>query len=174
MKNIIVFIVLCLSPLFLKAQNGNVKAFYDKYMGYENVTNVSLQGWVLKMAADFADEETGEQLLKKITKLRVMVMDDQNLVSKNDYQNLVKGIKKDRFEKLMEIKDGGERIDFFIQEDGDEISNLLMLINGADEFILVSLEGNLKFSDLKELNFEIDGGNHFKKIPKKKKDVPRA
>lgn len=174
MKNIILLIAIGLMPLFSMAQNPNVKAFYDKYMGHENVTNVSLQGWVLKMAANFTDDENGEKLLQKITKLRVMVMEEQNLVSKNDYQSLVKSIQKDRFEKLMEIRDGVEKIDFFIQEDGDEISNLLMLINGDDEFILVSLEGNLKFSDLKELNFEIDGGDQFKKIPKKKKDVPRA
>lgn len=161
-------------PLFSTAQNPNVKAFYDKYMGHENVTNVSLQGWVLQMAANFTDDEDGEQLLQKITKLRVMVMEEKNLVSKSDYQSLVKSIKKDRFEKLMQIRDGAEKIDFFIQEDGDEISNLLMLINGEEEFILVSVEGNLKFSDLKDLNFDIEGGDLFKKIPKKKKDVPRA
>jgi hypothetical protein len=174
MKNIIFVIAIGLMPVFSMAQNPNVKAFYDKYMDYENVTNVSLQGWVLKMAANFSDDENGEKILQKITKLRVMVMEEQNLVSKNDYQSLVKSIEKDRFEKLMQIREGGEKIDFFIQEDGDQISNLLMLINGDDEFILVSLEGNLKFSDLKELNFEIDGGDQFKKIPKKKKDVPRA
>lgn len=174
MKNLIIYMALCLSPIFLQAQNPNVKAFYDKYMGYDNVTNVSLQGWVLKMAANFTEDENGEQLLQKITKLRVMVMEEGNLVSKNDYQNLVRNIEKDHFEKLMEVRDGGEKIDFFIQEDGEEVSNLLMLINGKDEFILVSLEGNLKFSDLQELNFEIDGGDQFKKIPKKKKDIPRA
>lgn len=174
MKNFLFVILVGLMPLFSTAQNPNVKAFYDKYMGQENVTNVNLQGWVLQMAAKFSDDENGEKLLQKITKLRVMVMEERNLVSKNDYQSLVKSIHKDRFEKLMEIRDGAEKIDFFIQEDGDEISNLLMLINGDDEFILVSLEGNLKFSDLQDLNFEINGGDQFKKIPKKKKDVPRA
>lgn len=174
MKNILFVIVIGLIPVFSMAQNSNVKAFYDKYMDYENVTDVSLQGWILKMAANFSDDENGEKILQKITKLRVMVMEERNLVSPMDYQSLVKNIQKDRFEKLMEIRDGGQKIDFFIQEDGDQISNILLLINGEDEFVLVSLEGNLEFSDLKELDFDIDGGDQFKKLPKKKKDVPRA
>ena len=174
MKNTIFITLLSLIPLFINAQNKSVKSFYNKYKHYENVSNVSLQGWVLNIAANFADEETEARLLKKITKLRVLIMEDGNLVTSKDYRSLINDLENDRFEQLMQVRDGSERIDFYIQDDGDTISNVIMLINGSDEFILVSLEGNLKFSDLKELNFEVEGGDNFKKIPKNKKDVPRA
>ena len=174
MKKIIVLAVFITAAAIANAQHPSVKAFYDKYMGLEKVTNISLQGWVLQMAAEFTDEEDGKALLEKITKLRVMVMEEGNLVSKNDYRSLTQSLEKDSFEKLMDVRDGDDNIDIYLQEKGGNISNVLLMVNSPDEFVMLSLEGNLKFEDLKKLDFDLDGAEHFKKIPKDKKDVPRA
>jgi hypothetical protein len=174
MKNIIAFIALTVFPCLLFSQTKAINKFYNKYKKLENVTDIKLQGWVLKLASNFADEEEAEQMLKKITHLRVLVMEDGNLVSKQEYRQLKNDVKKNSFEELFKIKEGLTEIEFMIREDKESITDVLVLVNGDDEFVLLSLEGKLKFSDLNNLNLEIEGADHFKKIPEDKADIPRA
>ena len=155
------------------AQQG-IQNFYKKYMTNEKMTNINLSGWVLEMAAKYADEGEEKEMLEKITKLRVMIMEDANLVTKTDYSDLIRDIKKDDFESLMNIKEGGDKIDLYIRDDGETITNVLVLVNGDEEFVLLSLEGNLKFSDLNDINFDVKSGEVFKKIPEERKSIPRA
>jgi len=174
MKNLILAIVMVAVPFYSFAQQQIIQTFYQKYMEYDNVTDVHLDGWVLKLASHFSGDETAERLLEKITNLRVMVMENGNLVSKADYKKLLKDLQKDRFSELMNIREGTQKVDFYIREQKDAITNVIILVNDTDEFVLLSLEGNLKFTDLHDLNISVEGGDLFKKLPAKKKDIPRA
>ena len=174
MKYFIALIALTVMPCLVFSQTKAINKFYNKYKNLESVTDIKLNGWVLKLAATFSDEEEGEEILKKITQLRVLVMEDGNLVSKQEYSQLKKDVRKSAFDELFKIKEEGQEIEFMIRESKDAITDVLVLVHGNDEFVLLSLEGNLKFSDLNNLNIDIDGGEHFQKIPKKKEDIPRA
>ncbi|MCB0586326.1 MAG: DUF4252 domain-containing protein [Phaeodactylibacter sp.] len=175
MRTFILSALLALGPLFAFAQPRPIARFYDKYKQFENVTDVKLQGWLLEIATSFAEEdEDARKLLDKITYLRVLVMDEGNLVSPGEYKSLLRDIRQSSFEELFKVKEGQEDISFFIREKGDTITDVLLLVNGEDDFVLLSLEGLFKFSDLHNLNIDVDGAEHFEKIPEKKGDVPRA
>lgn len=175
MRTFILPALLALGPLFALAQPKPIADFYDKYKQQENVTDVKLQGWLLEIASGFAEgDEQARQLLSKITYLRVLVMEDGNLVSPGEYKNLLKEIRRSSFEELLKIREGSQDIGFYIREKGDAITDVLLLVNGEDEFVLLSLEGLLKFSDLNDLNINIEGTEHFERLPEKKGDVPRA
>lgn len=157
------------------AQPKAIKSFYDKYKNLDGVEDVKVQGWLLKLAAGFADEDPeAKRLLKKITNLRILTMDQGNLVSSQEYNQLVKNIKQEAFEDLFMVKEDGKNIQFMIREKGETITDLLLLIRGDDEFVLLSLEGLLKFSDLNDLNIEVNGSEHLKKLPDDKKHIPKA
>ncbi|MCO6479470.1 MAG: DUF4252 domain-containing protein [Phaeodactylibacter sp.] len=175
MRTFILSALLALGPLFALAQPKPIADFYEKYKQYENVTDVKLQGWLLEIASNFAEgDEQAKELLSKITYLRVLVMEDGNLVSPAEYKSLLKEIRQNSFEELLRIREGDENIGFYIRENGEAITDVLLLVNGEDEFVLLSLEGLLKFSDLNDLNIDIDGAEHFERLPEKKGDVPRA
>ncbi len=174
MKKMCFFLFLFLSAGLLAAQVAPVTNFYNKYKGMDKVTEVKLEGWVLKLAARFSDDESGRRLLEKITNLRVLTMEEGNLVNAGEYRRLLQDVRKARFEEIIKIKEDDQHIDLLIREDGDTITDVLLLINAPDNFILLSLEGALRFSDLNDLQFEVDGSEHFKKIPEKKGKVPQA
>ena len=174
MRTLIWSALLTLGPLFAFAQPKPIAQFYEKYKQRENVTDVKLQGWLLEIATNFADDEQAQKLLDKITYLRVLVMEEGNLVSPGEYKSLLKDIRQSSFEELLKIREGQQDIGFYIREKGDTITDVLLLVNGQDEFVLLSLEGLFKFSDLNDLNIDIDGAEHFEKLPEKKGDVPRA
>ena len=167
MKNILIAIAILAIPMSGFCQHESIENFYNKYIENEKVTDINLNGWVLSLASLIADEKTGEEVLEKITQLRIMVADEKNIVSKTDLKQLMKDVRKNSFEDLMTVRDGNDRINFMIREKADgTITNVLVIVNGDTEFILLSLEGALNFEDLKKLQFDVEGGDVFTKLPR--------
>ncbi|MFT5264956.1 MAG: hypothetical protein ACI8YQ_003706 [Polaribacter sp.] len=173
MKNILFLsLLICFCSSTVQAQSNSIESFYEQYAKNEKVTNVTIKGWLLDIASHITSDESSKEVLSKITQLRILLMEDGNPVTKNELSRLKKGIKKDHFEELLQIRDEGSHVDFYIREEGDHITNVLMLVNDNDEFVLLSLEGLLKLEDLKNIKIDTDGAEHFEKI--KRKEVPRA
>jgi Domain of unknown function (DUF4252) len=172
MKKSITLLLLAGLFLQLQAQSENIETFYKRYAKSENATNVTIKGWLLDVATQFTEDVESRKVLSKITQLRVLLMEEGNPVSNTEYLQFKKDIRKDDFEELLQIRDEGSQVDFFIREEGDHITNVLMLVNEADGFVLLSLEGLLKLEDLKNIKIDAEGGEHFEKI--KRKEVPRA
>lgn len=171
MRNLLFLTLLTLLPALGLAQSRHITQFYNQYKSYEDVTNINLRGFVLKLAGNFVDDEDARKIIRKVSHLRLLVVEDTHLVTVTDYTALIKGLKSDRFEELMQIREGGERIDFYLREDGDRITDVIMLLRGDDEFLMLSLEGAFRFSDLNDLHIDIDGGEYFSRLPEKKTKV---
>jgi len=158
----------------LHAQRAPIRSFYQKYKGMENTENIQLSGWVLKLAATFSQEEEAGNLLRHISRLRVLTMDDGNIVPRSEFNQLLKQVRKDKFEDLMHIREDGEDVQILIREDKDRITDVLLLVHGKDSFTMLSLEGALRFKDLKDLKIDVEGGDQFQRLPEKRTTTPRA
>ena len=170
MKKIMIAIAILAIPFLASSQSESIENFYEKYIENEKISDISLNGWILSLASKMSEED-GTEILQKITKLRIMIAEEKGIIQKSDIKKLMKDVRKNDFEDLMTIRDGDARINFMVREKGNTITNVLVVINDGGDFILLSLEGNLNFDDLKELNFDVEGGDVFKKLPKKN---PRA
>ena len=168
MRNLFLYCLLAFLPATAIAQSSYINHFFKEYKSQAEVTNLNIGSFMLRLVGTFSDDEDAKKVLKKVTHLRMLVMEDDNLVSSDDYTSLIKGIQSDDFEELIQIRDKGQRIDFFLREDGDTITDVLMILRGDDEFLLLSLEGNLRFSDLKNIQLDIDGGDYFSQLPDRK------
>jgi hypothetical protein len=174
MKNLLILLSLVCFSNSLFAQQS-VRKFYNKYKHGQEVTSVKVQGWLIKSVLAFAEDFEGEELAKKITKLSVLVIENGNTVSKKDFNELVSDAKAEAFEDLMTIRESTTNVRFMIKENGTKIKNLLVLISAADEFVLISLECNLRWDDLQKIDFrDIKGGEYLEDLPVKFKDIPRA
>ena len=168
MRNFILLTLLVVLPVMASAQSRHITQFYNHYKAQEEVTKLNLRGFVLSLASTFADDKDARKILRKVSHLRLLVMEDGKLVSPEEYTSLIRGIKSDRFEELMLLREEKQRIEFFLREEGETITDVLMLLHGDGEFLMLSLEGAFNFSDLNDLKIDIDGGEHFSKIPDRK------
>lgn len=169
MKYVILFVVLLSTANASLAQTKAINQFYNKYKHLENTEKIKLGGFLLQLAGRFSDDEATDQWMKKISSLRIMTINNGNPVSSDDYNDLIKSVKKEAFEDLMTVREDGKKIQFLIREKGDSITDLLLLVSGEDEFTLLSLEGLLKFSDLNDMNIDINGEKEFHRLPESKK-----
>ena len=133
-----------------------------------------MKGWVLKLAAKFTDEADADKLLERITTLRLLSMEKSDRSSKTDFLNLKKQVRQDQFEDLMHFRDKDDDIQIMIKEGRERVTDILVLIEVDEEFTLISLEGNLKFSDIQQLQFDIEGTEHLERVPERRSGAHRV
>lgn len=175
MKNILIILLFtALTPIATQAQSSVNKFFYE-HSNHEGAISVDVGGLLIKMVARIAAEEhEATKILADINRLQVLVLEDENPITNKEMRGFISKLQKDKFEELMTVREGDTNINFFIKEKKDMITSVLILVKEADNFIMLNLRGKIKFSDLQKLDFDVEGSEHFKKIPKKKEDVPRA
>jgi TusA-related sulfurtransferase len=179
-KNVIlVLMALLMMPLTSMAQD-----IFSKYSDNADVTYVNIKPKMFQMLAkmdiDTDDSETKEymEMVNSITSLKTIMTEKGNISS--DITAWVNS-KSRGLEELMEVKDDGTVIKFFIKEgkDEDHVEELLIFVNGLSnqmegsdleingkdrkfETIVVSLTGDIDLNQISKLTkqMNIPGGEH--------------
>ncbi|TNJ43455.1 DUF4252 domain-containing protein [Tamlana fucoidanivorans] len=183
-KRLIVWIIaVMLLPLAGMAQ----KDIFEKYNDNTDVTYVSIKPkmfqMIAKMGIDVEDAEAQAymDMVKSITSFKTIVTDNKDIAG--DISSWVKS-KSSSLEELMEVKDDGTEVKFYVKEgkDADHVKELLIFVNGIDkamkgqgveingenrkiETVVVSLTGDIDLNEISKLTdkMNIPGGKHLEK-----------
>ena len=147
------------------AQNG-LDRFIAQYEGIEHANKLTLQGGLLQLIGNDSGHEKAHKTLTKLNKLTALWIEDFNPVSKQEVNYLLRNLRKDRFESLIMVKEGSANVNFMVQENGRNITGVILLVDDEDSFLLINLMGNLQFEDLSNIDLDIEGMGYFKKLPK--------
>ena len=183
-KSIILFaLAIILMPLTAFAQND----IFSKYSDNTNVTYVSIKPKMFQMLAKMdinpEDAEAKEfmQMVNSITSFKTLATDDK--VISADVSKWVKS-RANVLEELMEVKDNGMIVKFYVKEgkDEDHVAELLMFVNGLDavmgdtdiningkkrslETVIVSFTGDIDLNQISKLTkkFDLPGSDELEK-----------
>lgn len=184
MKNIILVFVIAL--LFLPLNGMAQINIFDAYSDNPDVTYVSIKPKMFQMIAkmginvDDAEAKAYIDMVKSITSFKTIVTSNKLIAS--DIDKWVKS-RSNTLEELMEVKDDGSEVKFYVQEgkDVDHVKELLIFVNGIDkiiddtleikgeerkiETVVVSLTGDINLNEISKLTdkMNIPGGGHLKK-----------
>ena len=150
MKHIFTLLVGALVSFCLQAQSPSINSFIDKYVEMKEVTEFDLNGFLLKIEGETEDLE------KRISNLRGLIIGENSQVPQTDIQNLLKGVKSENFEQLIKVRHEKQIVEILIKDDGDHLTDALLLVNDEEELVLIALQGKLKFEDLQNINFDMD------------------
>lgn len=187
MKNkLIVFVMaIMLMPLTGMAQ----KDIFEKYSDDSNVTYVSIKPKMFQMIAkmginvDDPEAKAFMDMVNSITSFKTIVTDKSEIST--DISKWVKS-RSGSLEELMEVRDDGTNVNFYVKEgkDSDHVKELLIFVNGIDkkmdekieingkerkiETVVVSMTGDIDLNEISKLTskMNIPGGEH---LDKKKK-----
>ena len=97
-----------------------------------------------------ADNPEDKEILEAISKLKgLKILAKENARNSRDlYQEALSLIPKN-FEELMSVRDKDKDMKFMIQENGGKISEMLMVVGGNEEFMILSIFGEI---DLKQIS----------------------
>ncbi len=189
MKNLLLLSWLIMLP-FATFSQKSLNKFYHKYKKADNTTAMTVPGFVLGMGAGIArkhmDKEEKDALLaleltKSIKSVRFLVMEETNLVSYKDYNDLIDGLKKkDKIDELITVREGNTRMNILVRSKRKHISNLMIIVSEEEEFVIISMKTKLRYIDLNKFLREIMKNNEKIKVvpdePEKAIDkvIPRA
>lgn len=140
-------------------QTRITNSFYNKYKQYEDVTNVSVPGWLISLGASIGakfveddEERLALDVAKKIEKVNIIVMENENVVPDADREKFIRDLKRfDHFEPFISVRDKDTKVNFMVRESNDIIKNLIIIVSEEKQFVMVSVKANITLEQLNEL-----------------------
>ena len=150
MKKIITLFAALLIVGAMNAQSLISTEFSD-YETNESFTRVSISKKMFEIIANLDPDDAEEKdLIESVSQLEGLkiIIADSSENPKALFDETMKRIPS-RFEELMTVNDEDEHIVFLIDEKEGRVKELIMVMKGDDEFVLLDLFGNI---DLKEIS----------------------
>ena len=157
MKRLVVTAVaLMFSIGFTMAQSKTVQKFHDKYRGIEDAKVVSLNHGIFELFASIASFDEDDEDAKVISRIADNITSMDLLAiplyksgfDKNDIVEMRSALEKENYEEMMSVRDGSDHVYFLTQGSKNEVKNMLVLISGDDEFMVMNINGTLNMKDL--------------------------
>ena len=171
MKKLMLIMLFCtsLTPLSIWAQTDAITQYFDQYMDDENFTVVYITPKMFQMISklDLKDPDAKEikEVLQDLKGLRILQTEKNAM---QYYKEVIAKFKPTEYELLMTVRDKGENVRFWTKESGGVISELLMLVGGVKEFVMISFIGNISLDKISKLanKMDVDGMEHLKELKK--------
>lgn len=175
MKKIIILLVAGFFGQTLLAQSNAISKHFSQFQRDTSFTKVSVSSrmFTLFEEIDPEDEEEAE-ILEAMTKLKGV----KGLINENSdnstelyYDALAKIEEDGTYEELMTIEDAKENVQFSIREADGMIQELLMVVGGNDNFVVMSLYGEIDLNSIAKLTRKLGfkGMDQFQMLENKEK-----
>jgi len=171
MKKIMGCFLLAVTSVFstvVMAQQDPVSKLFDRYAGKEGFTTVLVTGDLLKMAAKCDPEDKDLSFLSRLTEVRVLAQECKEGKANgiNFHAEIWPDIDQSAYKELLIVKEKDQDVKMLARENGNTISEFLIIVSGIDENVLVQIKGNLKMSEMDQLSesFDFKGFDQLKKL----------
>ncbi len=145
------FVFIIAIPGLLLAQVNPLDSFIDKYEGAPGFYYLDLKTNMFNLN----DEEKGLHTTQnKIIDFKIVSFEKREN-SKFDptkiYNDFNKTLKKDMYKGLVEVKSSGENINMMVKKEGDQLTEIVIIVQEKDETTLMVATGNFDLKDIAKL-----------------------
>src|SRR5258708_1416942 len=152
MKKLVVGFVMLVGAVAAQAQDNAISKFFSKYQSDESFSQVTVSskmfGLFTNMDVQSPDDKEVLDAISKIKGLRILGK-EQTRDSRALYKEALSMIPSKEYDELMSVRDKDKDMKFFVKEAGGKISELVMVMGGNEEFMVLSLFGEI---DLKQVS----------------------
>ena len=170
MKKLIFLFVAACFAFSATAQNNAITKYFSDYQSEASFTKVNVSSKMFSLFTEIDGEDEVEQAvldaMSKLKGVKALVAEAGADASKL-YTDALQRIAKDgSYEELMSVQDNEENIMFMIRNNGDIIAELLMIMQGADDFVVMSLFGEIDLNQIAKISriLKIAGIEEFGKL----------
>lgn len=175
MKKILAIIIVMVAVANVHAQDDAITKFFTKYQSDESFSQVTVSSKMFGMFTDIeADTKEDKEVLDAISKLKgLRILAKDNTPNARDlYKEAFKLIPMKEYEELMSFRDKDKDMKFLIKEKGGKISELLMIMGGTTQFMVLSLFGEIDLKQVSRIGKKMDvqGLENLQKLGDKHKE----
>ncbi len=170
MKSIFSFAIAILISYSSFAQVDAIERFFKDYQEDKNFTVVYVSPKMFQMVSKATDGGTDQELASIVKDLKGLRILTTEVNVDKVYKEANRRINIKEYEELMTVRDKDSNVRFVTKEANGLISELLLLVGGKDEFVMMSFVGNIDLNKISKLakKLDIDGAEHLDKVNKKK------
>ena len=159
--------ILFLLPAWSFAQDKAIAKIFDEYSGKSGYTSVDISKGLFQLFAQLeADDPEFDDLQKALDGLESLRLvaysiegDKGTTEEKNSFVSNIKStVPFDEFKELMVVRDGDDKINFYAKSEGQIITEMIMLVDGADKAVFLSLFGVIDLKHIAKLGSTMDLG----------------
>lgn len=149
-----------------------ISKFFSKYQADESFSQVTVSskmfGLFTNMEADTPEDKEILEAISKLKGLRILAKDDAR-DARGLYKEAFSLIPVKEYEELMSVRDKDKDMKFMIKENGGKISELLMVMGGNEDFMVMSLFGEIDLKQISRIGkkMNVSGLEHLDKMNKK-------
>ena len=171
MKKLIVAVGLMITVNGAFAQDA-ISKFFSKYQADETFSQVTVSskmfGLFTNMEADTPEDKEVLDAISKLKGLRILAKQETR-DARGLYKEAFSLIPMKEYEELMSVRDKDKDMKFLIKENGGKISELLMVMGGNEEFMVMSLFGEIDLKQISRIGkkMNVSGLEHLDKMNKK-------
>lgn len=172
MKKIFVIAALMIGVNGVFAQDA-ISKFFTKYQDDESFTQVTVSSKMFSLFTNMEVESKEDQevlnAISKLKGLRILAKENTSDARKL-YKEAFTLIPVKEFEELMSVRDKDKDMKFYIKESGGKISELVMIAGGTDDFMVMTLVGEIDLKQVAKIGKKMDvkGLENLQKIEEKK------
>jgi len=176
--SVVITSVLIASAVFAQSPLDKI---YEKYAGADGFTSVNISRDMFQMfqsmAKDKKDADSKEvsNMISQLNGLKVLTCNaDSTKPGKSQafYNEVSALFPSSSYKELMTVNDGGDNIRFLTRQDASgKINEMVMLLKGKHESLVMSITGIIDLSEISKLSREmgIHGMENLEKIKSEKK-----
>jgi hypothetical protein len=152
-------------------QSQAIMDFQNKYKDNGKYLSVKIEGGLLKMLSNIeTNDEDTQDFIDAVSKIEAIdvhsINRDEHDFDESDIKKFKKDVRKEKYDELMIVRDGDSDVDFLIKERKGKISDLLLVVDEPDEFIIVSISGEIDLKTIGRVteNLDLKGKKHLEKL----------
>lgn len=173
MKRLAMIFVFAIFSLGLMAQNKVVDKLFEKYSGQDGYTSVVITKHMFNLFSNVETKGDDDymEMIKNLKNIRILSGPEGGVEGVNFYKEIMAKLPETEYEELMVIHDSGKDIKFLIKQEKDIVTELLMVIGGNEDNVLISITGNIDMKTISKLSkgMGIEGMENLDQIEEKKK-----
>jgi hypothetical protein len=160
MKKIVVIFLVVFTSTLVNAQPF-IDDVFNQYSGKPGFTSVNIGNQLFKLIStlDKSDPEL-QTLTKKLSSIKILVSEGKSV---GFTKAIGEKIAKDDYINIMEVIESDQKVNFYIKQTGEVITDLILLAIDDSEEVLISIKGNFILNDLANLgksNSILSGDDH--------------
>lgn len=151
-----------------------ISKFFSKYQTDESFSSVTVSskmfGLFTNMEADTPEDKEILEAISKLKGLKILAKEDARS-ARELYKEAFTLIPIKEYEELMAVRNEDKDMKFFIKESAGKISELLMVVGGNQQFMVMSLFGEIDLKQIARIGKKMDvkGLEHLEKMGDHKK-----
>jgi CII-binding regulator of phage lambda lysogenization HflD len=173
MKKILAVLMMVTVSTGVFAQGDGLTKFFNKYATDESFTSATISSKMFSLITNM-DAETSEdkEVINAISKLKgLKVLSKENTSDARAlYKEAFGYVANKDYEELMSVRDKDKDMKFYIRESSGKINELVMVMGGTKDFMVLSLFGEIDLKSISRIGrkMNVQGLEKLENIKEKK------